>query len=487
MPGTELRAAKQFNKVDNTEVFISKKRTEFKSTEDINPTDREDARLLLQENGLRLLTYKEALVLIDRNPELKEQLKGKWFYFWGKTLEGAESHSEYYTFDNEGTLSRNVPSERDPERTVMGWVNNNMTLAVFTDDETASEGRRFVLNANGLYRYAKMVVGVPVEYMMATPKSCLVDLILTPVERPSSVPKSFTAISQPIELRTSEHSEGVVLDTLDDVEEALRRYETGTLPSSRHPERALPVTFNNPLLGWVAAYALAERKKDEPDFTSRIMEEAREADANGKRSLFKRFYQYDAAWTSFFETSVKITKCDGRYILSVTPEQDGGMAEAEIRTAMNAYAALRSASLEVTYMNVDMLWFNIDLAPYAQIFRNLDTAIKHSSLFTDHGLINQPLSFTYNGQIFEVPSFEVESTEHYYNLRFKERCTRETLLLATKGMILSGAAKWRDYPYIDDYDNIVATIPEGFVVPEQQPQLKIEVRLPPCDAMTDAA
>ena len=52
----------------------------------INQTEanHKDSMCILQQNGLRPLNYKEALVKIDQNPELKEQLKGKRFNIDGK-------------------------------------------------------------------------------------------------------------------------------------------------------------------------------------------------------------------------------------------------------------------------------------------------------------------------------------------------------------------------------------------------------------------
>ncbi len=38
---------------------------------------------ILQDNGMRALTYQEALVWLMQNPEIKEQLKNKWFYLEG--------------------------------------------------------------------------------------------------------------------------------------------------------------------------------------------------------------------------------------------------------------------------------------------------------------------------------------------------------------------------------------------------------------------
>ena len=65
--------------------------------------DQENSMNLLQQNGFRALTYQEAFVKLDQNPELKEQLKGRWLYLDGK---GSEL-SGFYISDEKGELAEN--------------------------------------------------------------------------------------------------------------------------------------------------------------------------------------------------------------------------------------------------------------------------------------------------------------------------------------------------------------------------------------------
>lgn len=67
---------------------------------------------LLTKNGLVALTYQKALVLMDQNPDFKEQLKGKWFWIAGDSLH----ISGYYTFDDSGELIKT--EEINPEKAV---------------------------------------------------------------------------------------------------------------------------------------------------------------------------------------------------------------------------------------------------------------------------------------------------------------------------------------------------------------------------------
>ena len=65
----------QFKEVNATGAFVCKTKANYA-----------DSMALLQQNNLRALTYPEALVLIDRNPDLKEHLKDQWFYLEGKGI-----------------------------------------------------------------------------------------------------------------------------------------------------------------------------------------------------------------------------------------------------------------------------------------------------------------------------------------------------------------------------------------------------------------
>jgi hypothetical protein len=154
MLGTRQRTETQFKEVNATSVHISETKA-----------NHANSMALLQQNGLRPMTYKEAIVLIDGNPELKEQLKGKWFYLDGKGLK----ESGYHTFDNEGKLTK---GKGDIEKTVYAYSGKNpLSLYVFTDYYVGFNERRFYLNADYVPQdVASVVVGVRAGHEVATPK-----------------------------------------------------------------------------------------------------------------------------------------------------------------------------------------------------------------------------------------------------------------------------------------------------------------------------
>lgn len=144
----------EFREVNTTGVFLA-------HTE----ANQKTSMALLKQNGFRALTYQEALVKIDQNPELKEQLKGKWFYLDGK---GSEP-SGYYTFDGKGDLTK---GQSDIEKTVYVWKGNQpLSLDVHADYIARIYVGRFLLFADySPDSAARVVVGVRDAHEVGTPK-----------------------------------------------------------------------------------------------------------------------------------------------------------------------------------------------------------------------------------------------------------------------------------------------------------------------------
>jgi hypothetical protein len=144
----------EFREVNASGVFLAQ-----------TEANQKNSMSLLQQNGFRPLTYQEAIVKIDQNPELKEQLKGKWFYLDGK----GSQLSGYYTFNDKGELTQ---GKGDIEKTVYVWKGSQpLSLYVRTDVDARDLVRRFLLSA---YLepsvVASVVVGVRTGHEVATPK-----------------------------------------------------------------------------------------------------------------------------------------------------------------------------------------------------------------------------------------------------------------------------------------------------------------------------
>ncbi len=117
--------------------------------------DHSKSMRILEDNGLRPFTKQEVLVIVDQNPELKQQLKGKWFYLAGKCLE----EGGYHTFDEKGNLKE---GKGEIEKTVYLYKGTQpLSLDVYEDDGARNDERRFYLVADdGPSVVAPVVVGV---------------------------------------------------------------------------------------------------------------------------------------------------------------------------------------------------------------------------------------------------------------------------------------------------------------------------------------
>ena len=129
--------------------------------------NRENSIKLLQQNGFKALTYQETLTKIDQNPELKEQLKGRWLYLDEKGLE----LSGFYSFNEKGELMKIAgpailkKGQGDLEKIVFILKGSQpLSLLVQTDDFARYGGFRFGIYATyGHSDVAGVVVGVRVD------------------------------------------------------------------------------------------------------------------------------------------------------------------------------------------------------------------------------------------------------------------------------------------------------------------------------------
>ena len=163
---TNKIAKTEFKEILRTGVFIS-----------LTDANKENSMRRLKQNGLRPLTYQEALVKIDQSPKLKEQLKGKTFYL--KESSSLKENSPdlsrvpseityilpnlYYNealcyFNTKGELigsqiyhimyDENTNNEKCVY--VRGGLHPPLWLSVTTDNFTYGFGRRFELISDGL-------------------------------------------------------------------------------------------------------------------------------------------------------------------------------------------------------------------------------------------------------------------------------------------------------------------------------------------------
>jgi len=95
----------------------------------------------LKEHGLRAMTYPEALVILSRDANLKEKLKGKDFWIDGV---GIYLNEWYYVLQPDGSLISGLSSDR--EKNVSVIKNQQMLLLViYSDQDCAGLNWRYVI------------------------------------------------------------------------------------------------------------------------------------------------------------------------------------------------------------------------------------------------------------------------------------------------------------------------------------------------------
>lgn len=122
-----------------TPVFVAKISANRRQTIDI-----------LKENGLVPITYREALININQNQQLREELKGKWFWVAGKRMDIEEGS---YTFDRKGIGKESG----DPEQTFF-FYSGIYKLHLEVRDDKAVYGPIDSL-ATGLHHKQRFILG----------------------------------------------------------------------------------------------------------------------------------------------------------------------------------------------------------------------------------------------------------------------------------------------------------------------------------------
>lgn len=143
----------EFREVGSTGVFVAR-----------TLANEENSMTLLKQAGFRALTTQEALIKINQNSDLKEQLKGKWLYLKEK---GSEL-SGFYIFNEKGDLTKIAgpailkKGKGDLEKIVFVLKGSHpLSLLVQTDDFARYGGFRFGIYATyGQSDVSGVVVGV---------------------------------------------------------------------------------------------------------------------------------------------------------------------------------------------------------------------------------------------------------------------------------------------------------------------------------------
>lgn len=129
--------------------------------------NRKETIKILRKNGLRLLTYQEALLKIEFNPELKGLLGGL-----NVCLDGKDKHETgTYTFGADGNLNPRKGNlgilTPDAEKTVFVYNGTHpLTMHIFSNKNFKIVGRRYDLNGDDdPSETFRAIIGIPRSVM----------------------------------------------------------------------------------------------------------------------------------------------------------------------------------------------------------------------------------------------------------------------------------------------------------------------------------
>ena len=168
-------------------------------------------------------------------------------------------------------------------------------------------------------------------------------------------------------------------------------------------------------------------------------------------AAFNTKREANAAVENVQERHPKIFKYDRKYIVHLDTQE----AEEELADAMSTYTILYRAYVEVTYANVcstfsEPMWFNIDLKPYEKVLETAGRPMAQLALEYQKERearfekTKMPLmTYTFNRQTFEIPSFGMVSLMHVRDLKGgTESQDWADPLLRADGTRIFGAAGW---------------------------------------------
>lgn len=185
---------------------------------------------------------------------------------------------------------------------------------------------------------------------------------------PTEIPNKFTSFSSISGIGKTGITKGIVFDSLDEIENALHRFESGNLGEGTTKHLVLDTARKNPMGAGFMVEAM-DSLNIGGNIIEEIMKDAKEKDFGSGASVNKKF-EYDGLGTNFFKTRVTIEMTDdGKYLLGISQSyEDKG--EADLRSAIKGHSALCNPGVTVIYHPVDEWYFNIDLGSYE---RALDT------------------------------------------------------------------------------------------------------------------
>ena len=262
----------------------------------------------------------------------------------------------------------------------------------------------------------------------------------------TELPKKFSVTSCVIKLETGEKYDGIIFDSLKDVEHALRFYngEEGFLPESRATSDNLIQDVEKsagPLAAGLVILAGGKRNAGR-DFVGTMMLKIKAGLA--ERGRHNESYDYDGMGTSFFKTSVEVEAAGEKFVLGINAAYVGDKPEKMLAKKLERPTALRNASVSIAMSVIDEWWFKINIE---EVFRKVLPLTKMelknmvANICSDHG--SRPsILLKRDGERFTI-GVNLKCDRHYRITLPGGKEDRKDFLSA-KGMNIAGAA-WGAY------------------------------------------
>ncbi len=173
-----------------------------------------------------------------------------------------------------------------------------------------------------------------------------------------STPDSFSDVSRITGVEKRETYSGIILDTPEDVRTALLTFG-GQRSVGEHRTIAAIGDDHGGFAAVNATLGFALIGRGGSSLVERIAEDAATKAAKGLN--YHESFDYDAAGTAFFKTSVNVSHHKGYYLLHLYVAHAGKEHEQKLAEQLGVRSALSSANATAVLSRVDAHWFDIPL------------------------------------------------------------------------------------------------------------------------------
>ena len=217
-------------------------------------------------------------------------------------------------------------------------------------------------------------------------------MIISPEKTFKKLPKSFSTTSKPQGVSTSETRSGILFNTPEELADALRVYNGGSISGSSATTKTVYDDLGNLGRGMGAAIIMQGGMHNSNGLVTNLMNYAiSELKTNGR---FLKGYDYDGLGTNFLKTTVRGKKINDKYLLNLNSAGVSSAPEENLAKKLQRSQGLIQMNISVKLSVVDDWWFNIDVA---DIVNNLPFSKRQQKKVVDYiatdGFASEPKLF----------------------------------------------------------------------------------------------